>query len=151
MAGRPNPMHTLKTIFCLCAPLLLFAFRSQSQTPVQFQTNSVAVHRIECNERSLEQLFSAGDQCELNMTGSKTVPGKIISHSTPNPFTVSLNIRLLNADSCLLHLSRNTTPQGISSYSGACISPRSKTAYRLITENGKYYFQPVEKKSLIAD
>ena len=144
-------MNTLKTILCLCAPVLLFAFSSQSQTPVQFQTNSVPIARIECKEGSLEHLFFAGDQCELTITGTKAIPARILSRTTPNSFTISLNIRLLDADSSLLHLSRTTTAQGISRYSGACISSRSTTAYRLITQNGKYYFETVEKKLLIAD
>ena len=104
-----------------------------------------------CAIESLEELFTMQDKISLQLSPAYLLEGKIISHVKPNPFAETINISLTNSDGAVFTLSRISTDEGYTKYTGHIINLQSSDAIVLQDENKKYYFIKTEQRLVMTE
>ena len=145
-------MKPLKTILFALPIIFLLPHRADAQRSTGNHPTTISTgHRTTCSAASLEKLFSGLTDSDLDIVPGGKSKELIISRTTPNPNTISLNIHLNTTPGAMLHISKTKREDGSIQYAGTMLELHGITAWQLRQEDGNYFFEPVDQKLLIAE
>ena len=151
-------MNYQRIFGCLLSCLLLITQAKAQPLILTGSTTSSTIsffnqflEKTACDIEILKKIFTGTGSISLPLTSSYLLRGNIISHTNPNHFAETINIRLLDFPKVVFTISRIKLENGAIKYSGHILSLQGIDALVLQKENEKYYFIKTEQRLLMTE
>jgi hypothetical protein len=151
----------MKIFYSGLAVFLLSSVSTSAQQAIQVQqrrTIHPAVFQqfpnsFEVDQLQLRKVFSAsiGDTLRIRLSPKHHFAGVVTDKVQPSPNLLTLNIRGLQFEGAMMHLSYDTSQEVEQALRARILHPRKGDVMVLVLENNKYLFRKEEQQFFLAE